>query len=89
MTVAAFAPYIVTIHVVTTPERALAAADKLARYIIDRWMPGNAGGVHVLMTPKLAKRIAGFYAHCALKKKEMQVRVSLDNGLLLTVIEQP
>jgi hypothetical protein len=38
------------------------AAARLASYIVNRWMPGNAGGVHVLITPKLASILLQFFA---------------------------
>lgn len=38
-----------------------AAAGRLARTIIDRWIPGHAGGVHLLLTPKLASIVADLW----------------------------
>lgn len=39
------------------------ASMRLAKLIVDRWMPGNAGGVHLLVTPQMAKSLAAIWPH--------------------------
>ncbi len=44
-------PYTMTL----TPGRnADACANRAARYVIDRWLPDNAGGIHLMVTSRLA-----------------------------------
>lgn len=42
-------------------DNAKRAAVRMARYVVQRWMPGNAGGVHVFATPQLATLLLPFF----------------------------
>jgi hypothetical protein len=64
-------PYTMTLHPGRNPA---GAADKAARYIVDRWMPGNAGGVHVMITPRLAKALYTIYSEAT---KPVYIRVTI------------
>jgi hypothetical protein len=55
---AAHESYTVT---VTPGPNAQHAAARLAKYIINRWMPGNAGGIHVMVTPQMAESLLPFF----------------------------
>lgn len=37
------------------------AAMRMAKFIVDRWLPSNAGGVHVMITPPLADSLLPFF----------------------------
>lgn len=51
-----------TYRVTATPgQNAERAAASLARYVIDRWMPGNAGGVRVFGVPQLCALLLPFF----------------------------
>lgn len=66
-----------------------AAASRLAKLIIDRWMPGNAGGVHILLTPRLAGSLASLWAAVNASNKSKRFRVSIEgNKPLLTEMEE-
>ena len=49
---------VVTVAPGANPDR---AAARLARYIVDRWMPGNAGGIHLVATPRMASVLLQFF----------------------------
>ena len=51
-------PYKVKIEPGPNPEK---AATRLATYIVNRWMPGNVGGVHIMLTPQLTKSLLPFF----------------------------
>lgn len=51
-------PYVITLTPGKTPER---AAKECARYILNRWLPNNAGGVHLLAGPRLTKALETIY----------------------------
>ncbi len=77
MTVTHFAPYVMTLRPGPNAEQ---AAERAARYIIDTWMPGNAGGVHLMVTPRLTKALLAIYTAA---KGPVRVRVSLDGNVPL------
>jgi hypothetical protein len=52
------------------------AAEKMSRYIIDRWIPGNAGGAHVLMGPGLTKLLLQFFKRPTPTKLRVDTRGS-------------
>ncbi len=67
-------PYTVDIQ----PNRnAVEASVKLAKYIIDRWMPGNAGGVHVIVTPQLARGLSPLYARATIERRVISIRITV------------
>ena len=68
-------PYVMTLHPGQRPE---IAAAKAARYIVDRWMPNNAGGVHVMMTPRLAKALLAIYQEM---DKATDIRVTIQGNI--------
>ena len=37
------------------------AAMRMAKFIVDRWLPSNAGGVHVMITPSLCISLLPFF----------------------------
>lgn len=53
---------------------------KLARYIVDRWMPGNAGGVHVLATPALCQLLHPLWLRVQGEGRAMQLEVDTRSG---------
>lgn len=56
------------------------AAAKAAEYVVDQWLPDNAGGVHVMVTPRLAMTFLKLYQET---KGPVKVRVSLENNIPL------
>ena len=77
-----FEPYVMTLHQGKNKE---AAAMKGARYIINKWMPGNAGGVHVLVTPKMAASLLSIYKTMT---KDTKIRVSHQSNIPLLEVLQ-
>ncbi len=68
-------PYIMTLHPGNNPAKAAARA---AQYIINRWMPNNAGGIHLMVTPRLATALLTIYREM---KKETQIRVTIQGNI--------
>jgi hypothetical protein len=56
------------------------AAAKAAAYVVDQWLPDNAGGVHVMVTTRLAATFLKLYQEA---KGPVKVRVSLENHIPL------
>ena len=46
--------YRITVEPGTNPGM---AAMRMAKFIVDRWLPDNSGGVHVMITPLLANSL--------------------------------
>ncbi len=57
------------------------AASKLAHFIVERWVPGNAGGVHVLITPRIAETLRGLWEEANAKNQERWFRVALQGNM--------
>ena len=55
------------------------SAIKLAKIVIDRCMPHNAGGVHVIMMPKLAETLLPFFA----RKTDTKLKVDTNGSVPL------
>lgn len=51
------------------------AAERLARVIIDRWMPGNGGGVLVLLGPQLLCVLLPFFLKAKLQRRDVTISV--------------
>lgn len=67
---------------------AAAAAKGAATYIINRWMPGNAGGVHLMLTPHLTRMLVRWWEMVNLVDHPAEVRVTIENNRpVLTVLE--
>jgi hypothetical protein len=77
VTVRQFDPYTITLH---PGKNAEAVAGKVARYIVDQWMPGNAGGVHLIVTPRLTKCLVEIYKKMT---TDTRIRVSLEGNVPL------
>lgn len=77
MTVVRFDPYTLTL---TPGPNADRAAERAARYIIDTWMPGNAGGVHLMVTPRIKAALLAIYQKAT---GPVRVRVSLEGNVPL------
>ena len=58
-----------------------AAAAKVAKYIVNRWMPNNAGGIHMLVTPKIAAVLLELYKSVNATKISIKVRVTIENNI--------
>jgi hypothetical protein len=66
-------PYRLTIH----PNRDIHAAPlKLATFIIDKWMPNNAGGVHVLLGQRLAGSLRQFFEKATERQKNYEIGIA-------------
>lgn len=63
-------------HPLTSPPTDLRAA----RHVIDTWMPGNAGGVHLMAGPRLTKTFLAIYTSA---KGPVRLRVSLSGNVPL------
>ena len=59
------------------------AAARAAEYVVEQWMPGNAGAVQILVTPKLALTFFKLYKEA---KGPVKVRVSIENNIPLLVV---
>jgi hypothetical protein len=68
------APYVLTLHPGANVEVAVARA---ARYIIDRWMPGNAGGVVLLLGPQLCGLLHPIWQRANQTRRPINLRVEL------------
>lgn len=68
-------PYIITLH---PGRRGDDAARRCSRYIIDRWMPGNAGGIHLLVGDQLSKALSTIYDYMT---KPVRIRVTIHNNI--------
>lgn len=78
-------PYIMTLH---PGPNAAAAAKRAATYIMDRWLPDNAGGIHVLVTPKLTAKLAQFYELVNRFDHPAEIRVTIQGNVpCLEVLE--
>jgi hypothetical protein len=55
-----------------------AASKKCAEYIINTWLPNNAGGVHFMLTPKLTLTIYEIYKNI---KEDTKLRVTIKNNV--------
>lgn len=64
--------YRVTIHPGRNIEQAVA---RLARLIIDRWMPGHAGGVVVIAGPQLCQLLAPLFAKAERERRSITLSV--------------
>lgn len=53
-----------------------AASSRMARIIVDRWLPNNAGGIHLLMTPKVAQRLLPIFERANKLKRDVQVDIN-------------
>lgn len=58
------------------------ASLRLATLIVNKWMPGNAGGVHVICTPQLSKLLHQFFV----RSKQTDIAVSF-NGITPVISE--
>lgn len=65
------------------------AAKKAATYIIDRWMPNNRGGVHVLVTPRLTAQLFKFWELVNQFDRPAKIRVIIEGNMpVLHVLEE-
>ncbi len=63
------------------------AAKRASKYVIDRWMPRNAGGVHVLMGSHLTATFESFFALANRHGRPVDIRVTFENHRpVLTVV---
>jgi hypothetical protein len=67
-------PFTITMHPGANVQRASA---QLARLIIDRWMPDNAGGVHMLINPRLASSLSALWQQVNMEQKAKSFRVGI------------
>jgi hypothetical protein len=67
----------------TPGPNAAEASVKAAKYVMNEWLPNNAGGVHILVTPKLAETFLKIYQEA---KGPVKVRVSLENNIPLLAV---
>ena len=63
-------------------KNAEAAAARLARLVVQRWMPGNGGGVHVFCTPNLAALLIQFF------QREKSTTIEIDTDGITPVITE-
>ncbi len=79
------APYRQEVYRVTTKPggRPDLAAMRLAVYIVDRWLPDHAGGVHILITPTLAEAVLPFFT----RPRPVTLVVDTQTGITPTVYE--
>ncbi len=68
-------PYIMTLHPGANPAKAAARA---AQYIINRWLPNNAGGIHLMVMPRLAQALLTIYSEMS---KETHIRVTIQGNI--------
>lgn len=64
-----------TLHPGANPAK---AASRAAQYIVNRWMPGNAGGVHLMVTPRLAQALLTIYNEMS---GETRIRVTIQGNI--------
>lgn len=70
--------YEVTVSPGHNPEN---ASLKLAHYIINRWLPGNAGGVHFMLDRKMANSLLQFFQR---SKNTTLIINTMDNVPVIT-----
>jgi hypothetical protein len=80
MTAVAHPPYTV---VLTGGPRPEIAAARLAKLIIDRWHPGHAGGMVLLLGPKMAKSLLPFFSRAAATGRPITLRISVPHTVPL------
>jgi hypothetical protein len=59
---------------ITPGERPDLAALRMAKYIINRWMPDHAGGVVILLAPRLASLLQHFFTRPAATEVSVDTR---------------
>lgn len=74
MTVVHFEPYQVTLHPGANVD---VAAKRLANYIVDTWMPGNAGGATFIMVPQLMQLLTPLYEKARVTNKDVRLDIRL------------
>lgn len=75
MSVIATEPYVITLTPGGNHED---AAARCARYIVNRWLPGNAGSVHLMVTPRLAGVLLTIYRQM---EEPTRIRVTVQNNI--------
>jgi hypothetical protein len=64
-----------------------AAGKRAATVVVNRWMPGHAGGVHHIVTPRIAALFQEAFVAATKRGKPIEIRVSIENNLpLLTIL---
>ncbi len=58
-----------------------AVAMRCASVVIDRWLPQNRGGVHLMMGPRLAAHIAALLHKAAHHQRPIRVRVTIEGNI--------
>lgn len=71
-------PYRVTLH---PGQNVDVACVRLAKYVIDRWMPNHAGGAPVLLGPKLARSLRGFFDKANTSQKDVVISIHFEGHI--------
>lgn len=67
-----FQPYTMTLKPGRNPDKAAAGATK---YIVEAWLPGNAGGALLMVGPRLMDVLLQLYERAALERRPIKIRV--------------
>lgn len=78
MTTINTSPYTLTLKPGANAHR---AADQAAAYVVNRWLPNNAGGVHILITPRLAKALLSMLQEGLRYQRDVRVRVTIEGNI--------
>lgn len=64
--------YRIAIHPKASPE----GPAKMSRYIINRWMPGNAGGILVFGVPQLVGLLSPLFEKSRASGKDITIQIN-------------